>query len=77
VTLRTDSGRLSGTQGFEPNDLGNIATAVNVRLSGTVTSLAPVLIPLQKRSMWSSGKVFIPDLLVASLADISCRVLPP
>jgi hypothetical protein len=47
VTLRTDCCRLSGTQGFEPNDLGDITTAVDVRLSGTVTSLAPVLIPLQ------------------------------
>jgi hypothetical protein len=75
VTLRTDCGCLSGTEGFEPNDLGDVTAAVNMGLSGTVTSLASVLISLQERSMWSSCKVFVPNFLVAGLANIGLGVL--
>jgi hypothetical protein len=75
VALRTDRRRLSGTQGFESDDLGDVTTAVNVRLSRAVTCLAPVLIPFQKRGVWRSCKVFIPNLLVTGLADVSFGVL--
>jgi hypothetical protein len=75
VTLCTDCCRLSGSQGFESNDFGDVPTAVDVRLAGAVASLAPMLVAFQKRGMRSSGKVFVPNFLVAGLADIGWGVL--
>ena len=77
VTLRANCCRLGWAQGFEADDLGDVAAAIDMRLPGTVTSLASVLVALQKRRMRSSCKVFIPDFLVAGLADIGWRVLLP
>jgi hypothetical protein len=66
---------LCWTQRLEANDLGDIASAVNMCLRRTVTSLATMLVAFQQRGVWSIGEVLVPDILVASLADISLGVL--
>lgn len=75
MTLGTNDCSLGGAQGLKADDLGNITSAVDVPLSGTMTTLAPVLIPFQKRCMGSACEVFIPNLLVAGLADIGWSIL--
>ena len=77
MTLGTNHRRLGWAQGLEADDLGDVAAAVDMRLTGAVTSLAPVLIAFQKRRMGRPCKVFVPNFLVAGLADIGWRVLLP
>jgi len=47
VAFGTDSRRLCRSQRFKPNDLGDIAAAVNMRLARAVTALASVLIAFE------------------------------
>ncbi len=75
VALRTDRRRLGRAQRFETNDLGDIATSVNVGLPRTVTSLAAMLIALEQRGVRRTGEVFVPHFLVACLADVGVGVL--
>ena len=66
---------LSWTQGFEADDLGNVAAAIHVGLAGTVTALASMLAALQQRGVGSARKVLVPHFLMAGLADVSFGVL--
>ena len=75
MALQTDGGGLRRAEGFEADDLGDIAAAVDVRLGGTVTGLAAVLAILQQGRVWCVVEVLVPHLLVAGLADIVGRVL--
>ena len=74
MALEADGGGLRRAEGFEADDLGDIATAVDVRLGRTVTGLAAVLAILQQGRVWCVVEVLVPHLLVASLADIVGRV---
>ena len=74
MTLRTDCRGLGRAECLEPDDLGDVASAINVRLARTVTGLASVLVTMQQRGMWRTGEVFIPHFLVAGLANFSFRV---
>ena len=75
VTLRANRCRLLGAQLLEANDLGHITAAINVSLTGAVASLASVLIAFEKRGMRCAGEVFVPNLLMARLANIRRGVL--
>ncbi len=75
MTLSTDCRGLGRAQCLESDDLGDIASAINMCLSGAMAGLTAVLIALQEGSMWCSGEVFLPDLLVAGLADVRLGVL--
>jgi len=66
---------LGWTQIFEADDLGDVAAAINMGLRGAVTALASVLVPFQQRSVRSTGKMLLPNFLVAGLADVSLGVL--
>ena len=70
-----DGSGLCGTQRFKADDFGNVAAAVDVRLSWSVTGLAPMLIALQQCRMRSACEMFLPEFLMASLADIVFCVL--
>ena len=48
----------------------DVAAAVNVCLGWAVTGLATVLVALQQRGVRCACEVFVPNLLVAGLADI-------
>src|SRR5208283_4105079 len=69
--------RCSGgrTQLLKANDLGDVSAAVNVGLRRAVTSLASMLIAFEQRGMRSIRKVFVPDFLVAGLANVCVGVL--
>lgn len=75
VTLRADGRGLSWAQRLKANDLCDIAAAIDVSLSGTMTSLTPMLIALQKCGMRRASEVLVPDLLVTGLANIRRGVL--
>lgn len=75
MTLGTNCRSLGRAQCLEPNDLGDIASAINMRLTGPMAGLASVLIALQQRRMWGAGEVLFPHVLVAGLADIRFCVL--
>jgi len=75
VTLRTDRRRLGGTQRLETNYLGDIAAAINVRLTRPVTSLASMLIALEQRGMRRTREVLVPHFLVTRLANVGFGVL--
>ncbi len=65
----------SRTQGFEADDLGDVATAIHVGLPRTVATLASMLVAFQQRVMRSARKVFLPDFLVTGFADVRFGVL--
>jgi len=48
VAFRADGGGLGRCQSLKPDDLGDIPTAVNMRLARPMTTLAAVLIALQQ-----------------------------
>lgn len=75
VALGTDRRGLGRTQGFETNDLGGIAAAVNVGLRGAVTSLTSVLIAFEQRGVRRTREVLVPHFLVTRLANVSVGVL--
>ena len=62
------------TQVLEADDLGYIAAAIHVRLAWTVARLAAMLVAFQKRRVGRTGKVLVPDFLVAGLANIRVRI---
>ena len=71
VALGTDRRRLRRTQRLETNDLGDIAAAVNVRLTRPVTSLASMLIALEQRGMRRAPRSRLsPHFLVTRLANV-------
>lgn len=74
VTFRADRRRLRWTQLLKANDLGRVATTVNVRLPRSVTSLASMLVALEQRCMWCARKVLVPHFLVARLANFCVGV---
>ena len=69
MTGSADRRRLRRTQSLETNDLGDIASTIDVRLPRAVAGLASVLIAFQQRRMRSCGEVLFPDLLMTGLAD--------
>lgn len=75
VALRTDRRCLGRTQGFETNDLGEVAAAIHVSLCRTVASLAAMLVALKQRGMRRPREVLVPDFLVAGLANLGVCVL--
>ena len=75
MALGADRRRLGRTQGFETNDLGGIAAAVNVGLRRTMTSLAAMLIALEQRGVRRTGEVLVPHFLVTCLANFGVGVL--
>lgn len=75
MTLSADCGSLGRAEGFEPDDLGDVASAINVRLTGAMAGLTSVLVALQEGRMWRSSKVFLPYFLVAGLTNVGFRVL--
>ena len=75
MAVRTNGRGLGWAQCFEPDDLAYVASAINVRLPGTVAGLASVLVAMQQRGVWRSGEVLIPHFLVAGLANFGFRVL--
>lgn len=75
MASRADLRGLSWTQGFEADDLGDVAAAIHVGLAGTVTALASMLAALQQRGVGSARKVLVPHFLMAGLADVSFGVL--
>ncbi len=74
VTFRADRRRIRWTQLLKANDLGRVATTVNVRLPGSVTSLASMLVALEQRCMWCARKMLVPHFLVARLANFCVGV---
>lgn len=77
MTLQADRRRLGRAQGFEANDLCDIAPAIDMGLARTVAGLTSVLIAFKECRVRGSGKMLFPDVLVASFADIVCGVLSP
>jgi len=75
VAPGADLRALRRTEGLEADDFGGIAAAVNVGLSGTVAALTSVLVALQQRGVRSAGKVLLPQLLMAGLANAGLSVL--
>ena len=75
MALGTDGNSLRWSQCLEADDLGNVASAVNVRLRRTMAGLASMLVALEQRRMRSVGEVLVPDFLVTSLADVGLGVL--
>ena len=75
MASRADLRGLSWTQGFEANDLGDVAAAIHVGLAGTVTALASMLIAFQQGRMRCAGEVLLPDLLMTALANVGWSVL--
>src|SRR5271165_105706 len=74
MTSGADRSGLGRTQRFEADDLGDVAAAINMGLTGAVTALASVLAALQQRGVRSARKVFLPDFLVAGFADVGFGV---
>jgi len=70
MALGADGRSLRRAQGFEADDLRDIAPAVNVRLRRAVTSLASVLVALQQCRMRRVEEVLGPNFFVTGLADI-------
>ena len=75
VALGADGCRLRRTQLLEANDLRNIASAVNVGLRWTMTTLTSMLVTLEQRGVRCIRKMLVPHFLVAGLADVSVGVL--
>ncbi len=75
VTLGADRCSLGRTEGFEANDLCDVAAALHMRLPGTMAGLAPVLVAFEQRGVRSIGEVLVPDILVAGLANVGFSVL--
>jgi len=75
VARRTDRSSLCRSQSLEADDLRDIATALDMRLRGAVAGLASVLVTLKQHRMRRAGKVFLPNLLVAGLADLGVSIL--
>jgi hypothetical protein len=75
VALRANGNCLRRTQRFEANNLCDVAAAVHMRLCGAMASLATVLVSLEQRRVRRTGKMLLPDLLMAGFADVGVSVL--
>lgn len=71
MTLRTNCRGLGRAQGLESDDLGDVASAIHMRLTRPMAGLTSMLIALQEGSMWRSCKVLVPHFLVTGLADVA------
>ena len=75
MALGADGSGLGRTQLLEANDLGDVATAVDMRLSRPMAGLASVLIAFQQGRVGRVCEVFVPDFLMTSLTDVGVSVL--
>jgi hypothetical protein len=70
MALGANRCRFGRLQRLKPNDLGDIAAAFHMGLPRTVTGLASMLVALQECGMRGVGEMLVPNLLMATLADI-------
>lgn len=75
VTVRANRGGLSRAQGLKPDDFSDVAAAIYVGLSRSVTRLTTVLVAFEQCGMRGARKMLFPDLLVAGLANVGFGVL--
>src|SRR5215471_4038310 len=75
VATQTSCGRLPRRQCRETNDLGDVAAALHVLRSRAVAGFATVSSLKRGLKVGSQFEVFLVDLLVAGLADVSTDVL--
>ena len=75
MAFGADRRGLGWAQFLEADDLRDIAATINMGLCRTMTSLAPVLVTFEQRGMGSVGKVLVPYILVARLANVDGGVL--
>lgn len=74
VTTETPRTRLLAREILETNDLADVAAALNVSGSGSVTVLATVLGFLQKREVTRTFKMLAVDVFMAGLACVGSDV---